>query len=211
MELTHIDLIKLLISLAIGSAIGAEREYRGKSAGLRTIILITLGSTLFTIFSVQIGSPNSADRIAANIVVGIGFLGAGVIFKGDDRVTGLTTATTIWIAAALGMGVGAGYYELCGVATGFVLIVLYAFMRWERFIDSMSQTRKYRIVCRYEQETLQHYEFLFKEMKLQAWKGAQRKVGDEISGNWMVHGSAKNHQKLIDVLLKDARIKEFDF
>jgi len=211
MELAHLDFIKLLFSLGIGCVLGAEREYRGKSAGLRTIILIALGSTLFTIFSMHIGLPNSADRIAANIVVGIGFLGAGVIFKADDRVTGLTTATTIWVAAALGMGVGAGFFELCGIATGFVLIILYAFLYWERFIDNLNQTRKYRIVCRYEQETLQHYELLFKELKLQAWRGQQRKAGNEISGNWIVHGSAKNHEKLIDILLKDERIKEFDF
>ncbi len=211
MEITYVEIIKLLVSLGIGSVIGAEREYRGKSAGLRTIILITLGSTLFTIISLKIGGLTSPERIASNIVVGIGFLGAGVIFKGDDRVTGLTTATTIWVAAAIGMGIGGGYFMICGLATVFVLIVLYGFMRWERFIDAMSQTRKYRIVCRYEQETLQHYEFLFKELKLQAWKGQQRKVGEEITGNWMVHGSAKNHEKLIDLLLKDERIKEFDF
>ena len=86
MELSHVDFIKLLISLAIGSVIGIEREYRGKSAGFRTIILISLGSTLFTIFSLKIGDFTSPERIASNIVVGIGFLGAGVIFKGDDRV-----------------------------------------------------------------------------------------------------------------------------
>src|SRR6185436_14892195 len=107
MELQHVDFIKLLVSLAIGSVIGIERESRGKSAGFRTIILITIGSTLYTIFSQKLGLT-SPERIASNIVVGIGFLGAGVIFKGDDRVTGLTTATTIWVAAALGMGVGGG-------------------------------------------------------------------------------------------------------
>jgi len=210
MDLFNDDIIKLLVSLVIGSVIGAEREYRSKSAGFRTLILITLGSTLFTIFSMRLGL-NAPERIASNIVVGIGFLGAGVIFKGDDRVTGLTTATTIWIAAALGMGVGGGYYMICMAATILVLVVLYLFMKWERIIDLMSQTRKYRIVCYYEKETLEHYENLFKEFKLKAWRGLQQKTGNEISGNWIVHGSAKNHQKLIDVLLRDERIKEFDF
>ena len=84
------------------------------------------------------------------------------------------------------MGIGGGYYMICALATALVLIVLYGFMRWERFIDAMSQTRKYRIVCPYEQETLQRYELLFKEFKLQAWKGQQRKVGNEITGNWLV-------------------------
>src|SRR5262245_32461881 len=106
MQLTETELLKLFISLIVGGVIGAEREYRSKSAGFRTIILITLGSTLFTIFSIQIGSATSADRIASNIVTGIGFLGAGVIFREGSRVSGITTATTIWIAAALGMGIG---------------------------------------------------------------------------------------------------------
>jgi putative Mg2+ transporter-C (MgtC) family protein len=211
MDLSHVDFIKLIVSLAIGSAIGVEREYRGKSAGFRTIILITVGSTLFTILSIKLGLLTSPERIASNIVVGIGFLGAGVIFKGDDRVTGLTTATTIWVAAAIGMGVGGGYYAISGIAAGIVLCVLYGFMILERYIDAISQTRKYRIVCNYENETLYHYEDLFKEFKLHAWKGQQSKKGNEITGNWIVHGMARNHDKLIQVLLKDDKIKEFDF
>jgi len=211
MELSHADFIKLLVSLAIGSVIGIEREYRGKSAGFRTIILISIGSTLFTIFSMKLGSMTAPERIASNIVVGIGFLGAGVIFKGDDRVTGLTTATTIWVAAALGMGVGGGYYAICIIATIFVLAVLYGFMIMERFIDAFSQTRKYKIVCPYEQDTLHYYEELFKKHRLQAWRGLQRRKGDEITGNWIVHGTAKNHERLIAVLLVDKKIKEFDF
>lgn len=211
MDLSHDDFIKLLISLAIGSVIGIEREYRGKSAGFRTIILISLGSTLFTIFSLKLGDFTSPERIASNIVVGIGFLGAGVIFKGDDRVTGLTTATTIWVAAALGMGVGGGYYMICVVATVIVLFVLYGFMAMERYIDMYSQTRKYRIVCQYEHESLKYYENIFKKFKLQAWKGQQSKKGNDITGNWIVHGTARNHEKMISLLLTDEKIKEFDY
>jgi putative Mg2+ transporter-C (MgtC) family protein len=211
MELSHLDFIKLLVSLGIGSVIGIEREYRGKSAGFRTIILITIGSTLFTIFSLKLGDLTSPERIASNIVVGIGFLGAGVIFKGDDRVTGLTTATTIWVAAALGMGIGGGYYAICAVATCFVLAVLYGFMVMERYIDAFSQTRKYKIVSFFNDESLYHYEELFKEFKLQAWKGPQTKKDNQIIGTWIVHGSANNHQKLINVLLNDKKIIEFDF
>jgi len=165
MHFSEVELLKLFVSLIIGGVIGAEREYRSKSAGFRTIILITLGSTLFTIFSIQIGSAVSADRIASNIVTGIGFLGAGVIFREGSRVSGITTATTIWIAAALGMGVGGGYFLICIIATGLVLLVLYGFTLLERYIDSASQTRNYRIVCRYENETLIHYEDLFKQYK----------------------------------------------
>jgi len=75
-------IIKILLSVLVGGAIGAEREYRSKSAGFRTMTLICLGATLFTAFSQSIGGPGNPDRIASNIVTGIGFVGAGVIFKG---------------------------------------------------------------------------------------------------------------------------------
>jgi len=97
------DLTKLLVALVIGAIIGAEREYRTKSAGFRTVILITVGSTLFTIVS---NLMSNDARVASNIVTGIGFLGAGAIFKEGASVKGLTTATTIWISAAIGMAIG---------------------------------------------------------------------------------------------------------
>ena len=92
--------VRLLISFGIGAAIGLEREYRSKAAGLRTMIMICLGSTIFTEISIHLGGSNP-DRVAASIVSGVGFLGAGVIFKDGLTVTGITTATTIWISAAL--------------------------------------------------------------------------------------------------------------
>src|SRR3569832_1011049 len=113
-------IVRLLLSTLLGGIIGAEREYRNKSAGFRTMIMIALGSCLFTLFSVSIGWPGNTDRIASNIVTGIGFLGAGIIFKADDRVRGLTTAATVWFTAALGMGVGSGHYaaSFAGCAMG---------------------------------------------------------------------------------------------
>src|SRR6478752_5046840 len=97
-------ILKLLLVIAVGGVIGVERELRSKSAGFRTMILICLGSFLFTTFSMVV-SHVSPDRIASNIVTGIGFLGAGVIFHSDNRVNGITTAATIWAVAALGMGI----------------------------------------------------------------------------------------------------------
>jgi putative Mg2+ transporter-C (MgtC) family protein len=111
-------LYQLLISFGIGTAIGFEREYRSKVAGLRTMIMICLGSTIFTQISIRLGGPENPDRIAAAIVSGIGFLGAGVIFKDGLTITGITTATTIWISAALGMAVGARQYFISVVGDG---------------------------------------------------------------------------------------------
>src|SRR5690349_13848227 len=103
------EILRLLLAAVIGGVIGAEREYRSKSAGFRTLMLICMGSCLFTILSIAIGK-DSSDRIASNIVTGIGFIGAGVIFQTGNNVNGITTAASVWVTAALGMTAGAGYY-----------------------------------------------------------------------------------------------------
>src|SRR6187551_1235506 len=119
------DLISIGISILCGSIIGFEREYNNKSAGFRTLILICLGSTIFTIVSKHgIGSD---DRIAANIITGIGFIGAGVIFKDKVSVLGLTTAAVIWTSAGIGMLCGIGLHFLALCVTIVTLIVLSLF------------------------------------------------------------------------------------
>src|SRR4029450_1379146 len=105
---------RLLLAGLLGGLIGLERELRGYPAGIRTLALVALGSCLFTDISQLLGGE---DRVAAQIVTGIGFLGAGVIFREGYTVKGITTAATIWAAAAIGMGVGAGLY-LVGSAAG---------------------------------------------------------------------------------------------
>lgn len=204
------DVVRLFVALAIGSIIGAEREYRSKSAGLRTTILVCIGACLFTELSVLIGKDNP-DRIAANIITGIGFLGAGVIFKEESRVTGITTATTIWMVAALGMAAGAGYLASAAIATGIVILVLIGLVYVQNAIEKLNQLRSYKIVCAFQQETLSRYEVLFKEYHLKATRGKQSRVGNDIIGNWLVQGSKKNHEMLVNYLLQDAEIKEFDF
>jgi putative Mg2+ transporter-C (MgtC) family protein len=121
-----IDLIKrLLLAAALGAIVGLEREYRRKPAGLRTNILIALGSALFTTMSLEIGTAIGApDRIAAQIVTGIGFLGAGAILRSGRSVHGMTTAATIWVNAAVGMAAGAGAFAIATVATLLTLVVL---------------------------------------------------------------------------------------
>jgi len=205
------DIKQLLIALIVGALVGAEREYRSKSAGFRTMILVCLGSCLFTILSVRIGAPASADRIAANIITGIGFLGAGVIFKGENRVEGITTATAIWMVAALGMAIGSGHYQATIVGTVAVLIVLMLLIPVQAVIEKFNSRRHYRIVCPYRHETLQKYELLFRKFRLHASRGQQSRVGDTITGNWDVTGPEKNHEKMIRHLLDDPDITEFEF
>lgn len=123
-----LDLIKAVSSLIVGMMLGAERELKDKAAGFRTITLICLGSTLFTVLSYKLGGGESEDatRIASYVVSGIGFLGAGVIFKDGFSINGLTTASIIWIAAAIGMSIGFGqfYTALTFLAASFFIIHL---------------------------------------------------------------------------------------
>lgn len=215
MNITHYhlteDIKSILFALLIGAIIGAEREYRSKSAGLRTMILVSLGSCLFTILSIRIGGAVSADRIAANIITGIGFLGAGVIFKDNNRVGGITTATTIWMVAALGMAVGSQHYQAAIVGAVAVLVVLMFLIPAQGIIEKFNRSREYRIVCEYKKETLKKYEQLFRKYKLRAFRGKQSKVGNLIIGTWEVHGPERSHEKVIQHLLHDPDIKEFDF
>ncbi len=117
--------LRLLLAAGLGAAIGIERELRGKPAGLRTNILIAVGSALFTTVSTQIATTGGTpDRIAAQIVTGVGFLGAGAILHSGGSVHGMTTAATVWVNAAVGMAAGAGYYAMAAIATGITLVVL---------------------------------------------------------------------------------------
>lgn len=117
-------LIGILLSLAAGFIIGAERESRGKAAGISTNSLVIGGSMLFAYLSSVI-DPNSTSRIAAQIVSGIGFLGAGMILKGeiDKKITNLTTAASIWFSAAIGMAIGFQFYIIAIVAVLFAVVV----------------------------------------------------------------------------------------
>jgi len=209
MEFLGDDIVKLLLSFLLGAIIGTEREYRSKSAGLRTLILISVGSCLFTIISGKIGPD--AGRISANIVTGIGFLGAGIIFRENNRVVGLTTAAIVWVTAALGMGIGAGLYAetvSCFVIAGLSLVILSPV---QKFIRRKSQIRNYRLMCIYQKKTLNGYEELFKSYNLKILRGEQNRSGGHITGNWTLQGAEKQHDDLTEYLLNDPEILEFDF
>jgi putative Mg2+ transporter-C (MgtC) family protein len=202
--------IKLLLAVLLGGIIGFDREYMNKAAGLRTLILICLGSCLFTIFSIVItnGTP---DRTASNIVTGIGFLGAGVIFKDENRVKGLTTAASIWVTAAIGMGIGGGYYWAAVIGAGCTLLTLNVLTFLEESIDKINQTREYRIVSPYTHDALERYENLFRKYRLRFSRNKQSRINENIIGFWVVKGRDRNHNLFIEEILTDNTVKEFDF
>lgn len=163
MELFNIDfLLRLSAALVLGFALGLERELTNKYAGLRTHILVCLGACVFTLLSIY-GFPTFADgdnvvveqatgvrdtaRIAAQIVTGIGFIGAGTVLRNGPMVFGLTTAATLWLAASIGMACGAGMFDVAVISTVFSIAVLTLIRIFERQIlpVSVKQVKRFKI------------------------------------------------------------------
>jgi putative Mg2+ transporter-C (MgtC) family protein len=209
MELIAEDIVKLMIAIVVGSVIGAEREYRDKSAGFRTLVFICLGATLFTILSLKIANNSDPARIAAQIVTGVGFLGAGAILRDRGRVVGLTTAAMIWLAAALGMGIGSGNYLLSSVVAGIVLVVMGIFPYLEQWIDSMVGTEHYEVICAYVPGRYEELLTRARNAQLQVISSKCTRVGENITITLVLRGSPSNHSALSTQLLDDTSIKEF--
>jgi putative Mg2+ transporter-C (MgtC) family protein len=209
MTLLTEDVIKLLLAILVGGLIGAEREYRDKAAGFRTIIFICVGASLFTNFSIKLGGADDATRIAANIVSGVGFLGAGAIMRGTNKVMGLTTASTIWLAAALGMGIGGEEYGLAIAAAVAVLAVLWVFPHIESWIDNIRDSRRYMVTCPVDGDKFRTVEEIFLSSGMGVRRGKRAKSGDDMTCSWDVHGKPQDHDQLVEKLLAHADVKEF--
>jgi putative Mg2+ transporter-C (MgtC) family protein len=124
LDLLHATgVLHLLVALGLGAAIGLERQWRQRLAGLRTNTLVALGAAAFVVFSIGTPGEASPTRVAAQVVSGIGFLGAGIIFREGFNVRGLNTAATLWCSAAVGVLSGAGAFLLAAVVAGLVILV----------------------------------------------------------------------------------------
>ena len=149
-------IVKVLLAIGVGILVGLEREYHEKAAGLRVIPLVCVGATLFTLYGGVSGNKFVNPQVAAGVVTGVGFLGAGVILRDRGQVTGLTTAATIWTSAALGMGIGLGDYLLVGVTTALMLLILWTFPRlniWQRANDSFA----YDVIALYDESRYKRF------------------------------------------------------
>jgi putative Mg2+ transporter-C (MgtC) family protein len=210
MEILTEDIIKIGFAVLIGGVVGAEREFRDKAAGFRTIILITVGSALFTIFSISMDPGFTRTRIAANIVTGIGFLGAGAIVREHGRIGGLTTAATIWLSAALGMGIGAGELIFVALSTFIVIIVLLVFPRLELWIDHIRESRTYKIVVSAANaDKIDRINEALAAHELTVYEHHQSKTGNTIVGTWHTIGSPKHHEKFAVIMVKDKDVEDF--
>ena len=210
MEIHFETALQLLISFVIGTAIGLEREYRSKAAGLRTMIMICFGSTIFTEISISIGE-SSPDRIASTIITGIGFLGAGVIFKDGLTINGITTATTIWIAAALGMAVGAGEYFIALIGSVVVLIVLSLFENIQRKVVRLHQARSYRITFEEDENFISALEKEINKLQLRFHKARDIKNENDYTVVYEVYGREEKLETLNLFLKSMTQVKSYEY
>ena len=220
MDLTFdwIDLLKIALAIFAGGLVGLEREYRDKAAGLRTNILICLGATLFTIFSIKIASispndeiiQNDTTRIVSYVVAGIGFLGAGAILRRDDRIVGLTTASTIWVVAALGIAIGSGYFTVAGMGVGAVLIVLLGLHSVERMLPGVRETRRYSVTCRPDVRDCSRLAEILTETGLTIVDRRQMKSDERLLCVWFASGRSEQHIAAMQALTEHELVESFE-
>jgi len=137
------DLISIVLAALLGAGIGLERELSGKAAGLRTNLLICLGASVFTIISREMaaGAGDSVTRIAAQVVTGVGFLGAGAIIQDRGGVHGLTTAATIWLVASIGVACGGKFYVLAIVSSIIAVLALIGLKKLSKTLESYAKNK----------------------------------------------------------------------
>jgi len=198
--------LKLLLAVALGGLIGLERESSHKPAGFRTNVLICVGATMMMILAGLItqqkeGSGDTLMRIAAGVVTGIGFIGAGTIIQARGGVVGLTTAATLWVVSGLGLVIGAGYFWIAIIFTGIIILTLVIFRQIEgQFLK--------KTLCQYQVKTKHSGDILTNIKKLALHEGLKfdeltlRKEGDSCFIDFSFHATEEKMQKFNQSLLK---------
>ncbi len=186
------DLIKVGLAILCGGVLGIERQYKNKTAGFRTIILICLGSTLYTLVAQRMGAGANI-----NIVTGIGFIGAGVIFKDNISVNGLTTAAVIWVSAAIGMAIGTNNYLLAIISSLVTIFVLWLFHYLEDYMDKVHYNKQYSFVfADADFDNISMIEEIIKSHHLRSFRVQVNKHDDNLLLLLKVTGHKKNIAKL---------------
>jgi len=199
------DIIKIGLAVGCGGLLGFERQYKNKTAGFRTIILICMGSTIYTLVAQRAGAG-----VNINIVTGIGFIGAGVIFKDNISVNGLTTAAVIWMSAAIGMAIGTNNYMLGISASLLTIVVLWLFQFLESYIEKIHHEKIYNMVfSTADFDDVVLVEEMVKEHNLHSFRVQINKYNDSLQLVMKVSGHKKHIAKLDREFLKMEKIKSF--
>jgi putative Mg2+ transporter-C (MgtC) family protein len=196
------------LATVLGGAIGLERELGGKPAGLRTNILICIGSVLYTHLSIaMVGAGADPTRVAGQIVTGVGFIGAGTILHARGAVVGLTSAATIWVVAAIGVALGSGYYAEALVTTLVVLVVLQGLGRVEIVVERQSRRSKIAIHARPGPTVLEDLETLVRRTGLEIMTIASRQENVDLVIDLEIRGSKRLHDQAIITLLHHDQVR----
>ena len=189
---------RLLLAAGLGAAIGLEREYRRKPAGLRTNILISIGATLFTVLSMRMAAERGdPGRVAAQILAGVGFIGAGTILHTRGAVTGLTSAATIWVVAAIGMALGTGAYVEAVGSTVLVIVVLTGLASLERLVAARSSITRLVVHVRPGAEAVEGIEELVKRTGLELERVEARQENVDLVVELELRGPKRLHDQLL--------------
>jgi putative Mg2+ transporter-C (MgtC) family protein len=210
MELTD-AFIRIVFAFFAGALVGLERELRDKSAGFRTLILISVGSALFTIlaFTITDHTPNTdPTRIISYIVSGIGFLGAGAILKDGANIKGLTTAATVWLTAGLGIGAGAGEFTITAFALFAVMIALVFLPALEHRIDRFHENRHYEIELA-DPKHANEIVAIFHNHDLKVFSLKKTKINGSLVIVLEVDGEVDSHHKVADELIASKNVINF--
>jgi len=211
MDITGEDIEGLLLAAFLGALIGLDREYRGKAAGFRTLMLVSLGAAIFSQVSLRMAlldphENSDVTRIASTIVTGIGFLGAGIIFRSGQDVKGLTTAATTWISGAIGMAAGTGHFALAVIGTAIILTTLFLLHYVEDMVASMMHTERYKLSWKEGLAEMLQMEDFFESKSFELKEAKLSKDGDLIIAEWTVRASKKSHEDVIRKMISDPRI-----
>jgi Uncharacterized membrane protein len=202
------QIIQIIAALLAGAILGLEREYHNKPAGFRTMILICVSSCLFSILSVSL---SSGDRIASNIVTGIGFIGAGVVFKEGASVKGITSAAIIWMAAAIGMSIGLKHYILAVIVVFIVLVVLIVLTRLEKIVENLHQIKTYEIQFRSADYSIEELENELKGLNIRFVRIKTGKQNNVVTVEYnIVFSPKKNRERIDHFFINNNKITGFD-
>jgi putative Mg2+ transporter-C (MgtC) family protein len=191
-------LVQLLLAVVLGGAVGVEREFRGKPAGLRTNILICVGATLFTVLSYRLaGARGDPGRVAAQILTGVGFIGAGTIMHMRGAVTGLTSAATIWVVAAVGMAVGSGAYVEALGATLLIMLVLGGLAPLEGYMARQATLSHVVIHAQPDKSTVNDIEALVQRTGLDVVRTQSRVENVDLVVEMDLRGPKRLHDQLL--------------
>jgi putative Mg2+ transporter-C (MgtC) family protein len=204
MPFLWVDIAKLCLAALLGGVIGLERESKHRPAGLRTYLFISLGAAMFTVLSDQLATAHTGDhtRIAAQIIPGIGFIGAGSILHSHrDLVSGITTAAGIFVVASVGMAVGGGRYLLAVFATALILGVLSLLGIIERALNLKVMTRAYEVAGRSFEEITLRLNGLLEPLHVMPENVRFAPTPEHVRVHFECEGTRKTHASLIKILL----------